>query len=54
MVQSENRELREKLFNGYRLRATEGGTAWDAVYVTGDPSFVPEEMLPPAAPILLP
>ena len=24
MVQSENRELREKLFNGYRLRATEG------------------------------
>ena len=24
MVQSENRELREKLFNGYRLRASEG------------------------------
>ena len=24
MVQSENRELREKLFNGYRLRATSG------------------------------
>ncbi len=36
-----------------RLRATQDGTAWDAVYVTSDPGFAPEDARL-AAPILLP